>query len=47
MWKDGFKRTNADYLRTKIEENLIIIASYDGKIVGVVEVEADEKNKIG
>ena len=28
MWKPGFTRTNADYIKTKIAENVIIVANF-------------------
>ena len=47
MWKPGFVRTNVEYLSTKIKEELIFVARFNGSLAGCVEVEADSKNEIG
>ena len=39
MWKDSFKRTTVDELKQLIAENKVMLARYEGKVIGSTVVE--------
>ena len=47
MWKENYERTSVDEIKKFIEDGNLMVARFDGKVVGSVKVEKNDAESVG